>query len=100
MEYDKIVAIKWADSADKHGIPHADVLHAVVNAEWHIKEFDEPRVSGGIRPDAWIGPGRDGQSIEVFAEVGPEPDVFIFHVMPPRTKTHHRLEQITRRRKR
>lgn len=78
---------------------HVDAIHAIVKARWHVAEFDEPRVSGGIRPDAWIGPSREGEDFEVFAEVGSEPNVLIFHVMPARAKALRRLQQIMKERR-
>ena len=38
------VAVTWAHSADKHGIPHEDALHAIGNASYVESEFDEPRI--------------------------------------------------------
>lgn len=66
-------------------------MHAVLNAWYHLPEFDEPRTDNGSRPDLWIGPPKGhlpGQDlIEVMAEVHPTTrHLFIFHVMPIRPK--------------
>jgi hypothetical protein len=94
------VAVEWADSADKHHVPHEDALHAIREATWHVSGFEPSRIPGGIDPDGWIGPDRDGVELEVFAEVGPAPRVFIFHVMPARQKTRRMFQTVMNRRKR
>jgi hypothetical protein len=50
------VAISWAVSADKHGVPHEDALHAIEHAVYVEVEFDEPRLGGRVRPTLFIGP--------------------------------------------
>ena len=40
------MAISWAASADKHGVPHEDALHAIEHAVYVEVEFDEPRLGG------------------------------------------------------
>jgi len=52
------VSVTWAANADKDGIPHEDALHAIGNASYVESEFDEPRISGRIRPTLFIGPQR------------------------------------------
>ncbi len=83
----------WADSADKHGIPHEDALHAIGNAYFVESEFDEPRMSGRVRPTLFIGPPRqvDGLLLEVMVEVSPPRDLHIFHVMIARRKHLDRM---------
>lgn len=82
------MALRWADSADKHEVPREDALHALLNAYLHVPAFDEPRVGGSARPDLWIGPPRQlgGPLIEVMTETIPPRDVLVFHVMPARPK--------------
>lgn len=50
------MAIRWAGSADKHGIAREDALNAILNQIYHVEQFDEPRVESGARPDLFIGP--------------------------------------------
>jgi len=59
--------IVWARSADKHGVAHADAVHAIVNALYVVPAFDEGR-TGGSAPDLYIGPDRDGRLLEVLLE--------------------------------
>lgn len=86
--YNNHVAIRWADSADKHDVPREDAVHAMLNAYLHVPAFDDPRVAGAARPDLWIGPPRqlDGPLIEVMTETSPPRDVLVFHVMQARAK--------------
>lgn len=94
MYYITGVAITWAGSADKHGIPHEDALHAIGNAHYVEEEFDEPRVPGRLRPTLFIGPPRQlgGPMLEVMAELVPPRDLHIFHVMQARQKHLNRME--------
>ena len=62
--YINCVAVTWAKSADKHGIAHEDVLHAIGNAYYVEEEFDEPRVPGAIRPTLFIGPQRQLENLD------------------------------------
>ena len=63
------MAITWANSADKHGIEHEDALHAIANAYYVEREFDEPRVPGraadavprAAAPAGWTLAGGDGR---------------------------------------
>jgi hypothetical protein len=57
------VAIRWADSADGHGIDHQDAMHAIGNAVYREDDFDEPRPPADIRPTLFIGPRADGGSV-------------------------------------
>jgi hypothetical protein len=38
------MAIRWADSADKHGIAREDALNAILNQIYHVEQFDELHV--------------------------------------------------------
>ncbi len=87
------MAIRWTDSADKHGIPHEDALHAVANAVYEEYAFDEPRVPGHARPDLYIGPARGGAPLlEVMLEVLNPRDLVIFHVMIARDNHLRRMK--------
>lgn len=88
------MAIEWADSANKHGVPHEDALHALLHADLHVSGFGPSRDFGGFAPDGWIGPARSGEALEVFAVVGNDFRLFIFHVMPLRETTRVRLNRI------
>lgn len=87
------MAVTWAQSADKHGIPHEDALHAVGNAFYVESDFDEPRIPGWVRPTLFIGPPRQlGAPLpEVMLEVAPPRDLRIFHVMIARQKHLDRM---------
>jgi len=87
------VAVTWAGSADNHGVPHEDALHAIGNAYYVESEFDEPRISGRVRPTLFIGPPRQfgGPLLEVMVEVVPPRDLHIFHVMIARQKHRDRM---------
>lgn len=79
------MAISWANSADKHGIPRADAVHAIVNRVYYVHGFDPSR-TGGFAPDLFIGPSRNGELLEVMIEPVPPQDGVVFHVMPARQK--------------
>ncbi|MGL5864001.1 MAG: hypothetical protein ACRCY9_22390 [Phycicoccus sp.] len=89
------MAIRWTESADKHGVDHDDVLHAMSNHYMLKRSFDEPRRAGGARPDLYIGPPRQlgGDLLEVMVERIPPRDVVIFHVMTARPKFLALLEE-------
>jgi hypothetical protein len=91
------VAITWAVSADKHGIPHEDALHAIANAYYVEREFEEPRIPGHVRPTLFIGPPRQlgGALLEVMVELVEPRDIHVFHVMPARPKHLERMEDRT-----
>lgn len=81
------MGVRWAESADKHGIDRGDALNAILKNVYHIEQFDEPRVDTGGRPDLFIGPSRDRRMIiEVMAVVTPPNDILVFHVMEARRK--------------
>ena len=89
------MAILWAESADRHGVPHDAAMHAIVHAVYVDEQFDEPRVPGRIRPTLFIGPAtaaRGAPLLEVMVEVTPPRDLFIFHVMQARPKHLNRME--------
>ncbi|XAS69873.1 hypothetical protein V3C33_20800 (plasmid) [Micrococcaceae bacterium Sec5.7] len=79
------MAIRWTDSADKHGIDREDALNAILHQIYHVEQFDEPRVDTGARPDLFIGPTRDRRMmLEVMAVITPPNDILVFHVMEAR----------------
>ena len=81
------MGIRWADSADKHGIDREDALNAILKQVYHVEQFDDPRVESGRRPDLFIGPTRDRTMIiEVMAVITPPDDILVFHVMEARRK--------------
>lgn len=95
MRYTSLVAIRWADSVDRHGIDDADAIHAMLNFYLYRPEFDEPRRPGSRRPDLFIGPPQQlgGPLIEVMVERVPPRDLVVFHVMPARPKHLELMEQ-------
>jgi len=87
------VAVVRAESADRHGIPHEDAVHAIANA-YHVEsEFDEPRIPCRVRPTLFIGPQRQlgGPLLEVMVEVVSPRDLHIFQVMIARQKHLNRM---------
>ncbi len=88
------MGITWAESADKHGVEHDDALHAIANAYYVEREFDEPRVPGHVRPTLYIGPARQrgGALLEVMVELSEPRGIHVFHVMPARQKHLDRME--------
>ena len=93
MSYTTGVAIRWAESAAKHGIGHDEALFAITNAHYVEQEFDEPRVPGQVRPTLFIRPSRlSGPLLEVMVEITPPRDLVVFHVMVARAKHLARME--------
>ncbi len=94
MRYNGCMAIRFAASADKHGVPREDALYAMANALHSEREFDEPRVPGHGKPTLFIGPSRKlgGPLLEVMVEITPSRDMFIFHVMEARPKILERMK--------
>lgn len=82
------MAIRWADSVDRHGVPDEDTVHAMLNAYLYVPEFDRPRRPGASPPHLWISPPTrlGAPLLEVMAERRPPRDVVIFHVMEARAK--------------
>ena len=62
LEYNNGVAIRWARSADRHGIDREDAKYAIANRVYWLRDFDEPRIEGDKRPDLFIGPPVMGSS--------------------------------------
>jgi hypothetical protein len=84
------MAITWAESADRHGIPHEEALYAMSHVHAAYPDFQAPR--GGFKrsPTLFIGPSRYG-TLEVIAIVTPPADVHIFHVMTLRESTRNKV---------
>ena len=93
MSYTTYVSVTWAESADKHGIPHDDALNAIGYAYYVESEFDEPRIPGRVGPTLFIGPPRKlgAPLLEVMVEITPPADLHIFHVMTARKKHLDRM---------
>ena len=89
------MGIEWTTSADKHEIAHEDALHAIDNAYYIEREFDEPRVPGHAKPWLFIGPPRQlgGPLLEVMVEVIPPRGMVVFHVMEARQKILDRMPE-------
>ena len=87
------MAISWAASADKHGVPREDALHAIEHAVYVEVEFDEPRLGGQVHPTLFIGPRRAGGGplLEVMVEITGSRGLHIFHVMQARKKHLDRM---------
>lgn len=79
------MAIRWAGSADKHGVSHEDAVNAMLYRQFHVSPFGSARVQGRAAPDLFIGPGLDGTLLEVMAERMPD-GLWVFHVMAARPK--------------
>lgn len=73
------MAIRWTDSAAKHGISRADALYAITHAEG-TDELDGPP---GETTVVHVGHphGQTDRYIEVIAALHPPRGLVIFHVM-------------------
>jgi hypothetical protein len=77
------VAPRWAHSADKHGIPRADQIYALINATYKVELADE-RIDGGA---VWlyIGPphAQTDRELELLVNVYSDGrEALVFHTMP------------------
>lgn len=79
------MAVDWAHSAGRHGIPRDEVLYAIANAHRVVAEFGRPRV-GGEPVTLFIGPSRMG-TLEVLVVMRPPRGLWVFHAMPLRAAT-------------
>ncbi|PJI91038.1 hypothetical protein [Luteimicrobium subarcticum] len=81
------MAIRWTNSASKHGITRDETLYAMQNPVHVEPEFDESREGTGERADLFIGPRRlGGELLEVMAHRRAPRDLVVFHAMPLRRK--------------
>lgn len=77
--------IGYTSSAGKHGVSQADALNAILRHRYRVSPYRQSRVEGHPAPDLFIGPGLDGQMLEVLAELG-QGTLLVFHVMAARPK--------------
>ncbi len=77
--------VTWADSADEHGIPHDEVLWAILHPHLMVANFKEAR-RPGPSPTLFVGPSRFG-TLEVLVGVEPGRGVRVFHAMRLREYT-------------
>lgn len=80
------MAVTWAASAAKHGIPRDEALYAIAHAHGWYDDFGDPRPPHDAAPRLYIGPSRFG-TLEVLVEITPPADVRVFHVLPLRQST-------------
>lgn len=80
MCYNSSVAVRFASSADKHGIPREDSLYAVMNAEASAEVEGEP----GETTMVYVGRphGQMDRYLEVIAAHRLPRTIVIFHAMP------------------
>jgi predicted GNAT family acetyltransferase len=71
-----------ADSARKHGIADADMLHAIRNALRAVDQGDRT---------LYIGADRNGRLLEVVVLDEDEEDLAVIHAMPLRRKFYNQL---------
>jgi hypothetical protein len=82
------MGIRWTASSAKHGVRREDAVHAMLHPVYRVSPYGDARVDGLGAPDLWIGPGQDGEMLEVMAAVEPTTrTLWVFHVMPARPKT-------------
>ncbi len=88
------MGIEWAPSADKHGMPHEDALHAMCHALYVEQAFDAPGPPATVAPDLYIGPqrARTALLLEVRVERRRPRGLVVFHVMELRDKYKARWE--------
>lgn len=86
-----IVAINWAPSAAKHGVPRSDAVHAIQHAVYSTELEGFP----GEVTTLYIGhphPQTD-RFLEVITALRPPRTLIIFHVMPLSDLYRHLLEE-------
>lgn len=73
------MGVEWTDSADKHGIPHEDVLYAMANAEASAEIEGHPEETTIV----YVGHphGQTSRYLEVIAANRPPRELIIFHAM-------------------
>ena len=86
------MAIKFLESAGKHGFTKEDAMNAIAYAVWKRERFDVSRVSGVPDPTLWVGPALDGIYLEVMTFISGKNDMVIFHCMPLRAKFRSMME--------
>lgn len=83
--------VEFASSADKHGIPNQDAVHAMLHAEGSLQLQGNP----GRLTTVYVGrphPQTD-RRIEVIAEIRQPDTVVIFHVMEVSDLYRHLIKE-------
>ena len=80
------MAIRFLESAGKHGYTADDAMNAMAHHYWVKRGFDQSRVARKADPTLWVGPAMDGGPIEVMTYIDPPRDVVVFHCMRLRDK--------------
>lgn len=85
------MGIEWTNSADKHGIPHADAIHAMTHAEVSAELKGRPAETTIL----YIGHphAQTDRYIEVIAAQRANRTIIIFHVMPLSDLYRHLLTE-------
>jgi len=67
------MAVTWADSASKHGVPREDALWALTHFIYEERGFEVARPPATVAPDLYIGPQRSRTAplLEVMLERHP-----------------------------
>jgi len=73
------MAVDWAKSADKHGVPHEEALYAIFNHEASVEVDGVP----GEETIAYVGRRHEQSNayLEVIAAHRPPRTIVVFHVM-------------------
>lgn len=88
------MAPRWAPSTDKHGIPRADQLYALINATYKARVKAESADDGEVW--LFIGPphAQTEREIEVLVNVYSDGrEALVFHVMDLGPKFRRRREE-------
>lgn len=91
MGYNFSMALEFASSADRHGVPREDSLHAMLNAQASVEVEGLP----GETTVAYVGHphSQTDDYIEVIAAHRPPRTVVIFHSMPLTDLFRHLLHE-------
>ena len=83
-----LVVLEWMEEAEKRGIPHEDVSHAMTEGRlWFVPKFEESRIPGEPDPSLFVGCARDGVTMLEVMVTPREPNTLVvFHVMEARSK--------------
>lgn len=73
------MAVTWADSADRHGVPHEDALYAIA----HATGTEDVEGRPGWTTTVYVGRphGQTDRYIEVIVATRLPREVLVFHVM-------------------
>jgi hypothetical protein len=74
-----VTAPQWADSADKHGVPRADAVYAIVHATF-VRDLDRDDIRLYIGPEH----AQTERELEVLVRIPRDVGgvASVFHVMP------------------